>query len=68
MKTNLTRALSAAVLLAPTVALAHPGDHETMTVAQVAHHIATSPDHLAELAMLGLFMIGAAVRVRRMAR
>jgi hypothetical protein len=34
-------------------------------VAQVAHHIATSPDHLAELAIAALFAIGGAIRLRR---
>ena len=36
MKANLGRILFAAVLLAPTVALAHPGDHSAMTLAQIA--------------------------------
>ncbi|HET6972176.1 MAG TPA: hypothetical protein VFH92_13700 [Phenylobacterium sp.] len=52
-------------MFTPTLALAHEGDHAAMTAAQVAHHIATSPDHLAELAIAGLFVVGGAVRLRR---
>jgi hypothetical protein len=65
MKTNVSRALVAAVLLAPTVALAHPGDHEGMTAAQVAHHILTSPDHLLEVGFLVLMVFGEGLRFRR---
>jgi hypothetical protein len=65
MKTNLSRALFAAVLAAPAVALAHPGDHETMTVSQVVHHIATSPDHLLEVVFLVLMLVGAGLRLHR---
>ena len=54
-------------LLAPTVAFAHPGDHTTMSMGQIAHHIATSPDHLAEVAMAGLMAIGLLIRHRRRA-
>jgi len=39
-----------------------------MGLSQVAHHIATSPDHLAELVIAGLFALGGAVRLARRAR
>jgi hypothetical protein len=52
-------------VLAPAAALAHPGDHETMTVSQVAHHIATSPDHLLEVVFLVLMVVGAGLRLHR---
>ena len=51
--------------LTPTLALAHPGDHLSMTVGQVAHHIATSPDHLLEVGFAALMTLGEALRVRR---
>ncbi|MBW8812755.1 MAG: hypothetical protein JF588_04960 [Caulobacterales bacterium] len=62
------QALTLAASLAPTLALAHPGDHAAMGLSQVAHHIATSPDHLAELVIAGLFALGGAVRLARRAR
>ena len=65
MKTNHCRVLFAAVLLAPTAALAHPGDHTAMTVAQVAHHIATSPDHMLEVVFAILMGVGEWWRIRR---
>jgi hydrogenase/urease accessory protein HupE len=65
MKTNRCRVLFAAVLLAPTAALAHPGDHTAMTVAQVAHHIATSPDHMLEVVFAILMGVGEGWRIRR---
>ena len=49
----------------PTLAMAHPGDHTAMTVAQVAHHIATSPDHLLEVGFAVLMVFGEGLRVRR---
>jgi hypothetical protein len=52
-------------MFAATPALAHPADHTAMSLAQVAHHIAASPDHLAELVIAGLFAIGGAIRLRR---
>jgi hypothetical protein len=67
MKTTLPRLLFAAVLLAPAAALAHPGDHTAMSAAQVAHHIVTSPDHLAELVMAVLMVVGLGIRARRRA-
>ena len=67
MKTILSRTIFAAVLLAPAAALAHPGDHTTMTIGQIAHHIVTSPDHLAELIMAGLMVVGLGIRARRRA-
>ena len=67
MKTTLSRVLFAAVLLAPAAAFAHPGDHTTMGFGQIAHHIVTSPDHLAELVMAGLMVVGLAIRARRRA-
>ena len=51
--------------LAPTVALAHPGDHGGMSLAQIAHHIVTSPDHLLEVGFLGLMVFGEGLRIRR---
>jgi len=54
--------------LIPAAAFAHPGDHTAMTVAQVAHHIATSPDHLLEIAFAVLMIAGEAYRRRRAAR
>ena len=51
--------------LTPTLAMAHPGDHTAMTVAQVAHHIATSPDHLLEVGFAVLMVFGEGLRVRR---
>ena len=54
--------------LIPTTALAHPGDHLGMGVAQVVHHIVTSPDHLAEVVMAGLMVVGLLIRQRRRAR
>ncbi len=68
MKTILSRTLFAAALLAPAAAFAHPGDHTAMTVGQVARHIITSPDHLAELVMAGLMVLGLGIRARRRAR
>jgi ABC-type enterobactin transport system permease subunit len=53
--------------LAPATAFAHPGDHMAMSAAQVAHHIVTSPDHLAELIMAGLMLVGLGIRQRRRA-
>ena len=68
MKSICSRILASIPLLAPTAALAHPGDHTAMSLAQVAHHIATSPDHLAEVIMAGLMVIGLVIRQRRHAR
>ncbi|WP_372784491.1 hypothetical protein [Phenylobacterium sp.] len=65
MKTNLSRALFAAAVLAPGAALAHPGDHAGMSVAQIAHHIVTSPDHLLEVGFLVLMVFGEGLRIRR---
>ena len=59
------RTLFAAVLLAPAVAFAHPGDHTTLTVAQVAHHIVTSPDHLLEVVFAILMILGEGWRIHR---
>jgi len=67
MKTILARAIFAAILLAPAAAFAHPGDHTTMSVAAVAHHIVTSPDHLAEVVMGALMVVGLVIRRRRRA-
>ena len=67
MKTTLSSLMFAAVMLAPAAAFAHPGDHTTMTVGQIAHHIVTSPDHLAELVMAGLMVVGLGLRARRRA-
>ena len=61
-------AVAIAAWLTPALAFAHEGDHAAMTAAQVAHHIATSPDHLAELVIAGLFVVGGGVRLRRRAR
>jgi hypothetical protein len=55
--------MAAALFASP--ALAHEGDHTAMTAAQVAHHIVTSPDHLAELVIASLFVLGGAIRLRR---
>ena len=55
----------AAALLAPAAAAAHPGDHTAMTVAQVAHHIVTSPDHLLEVVFAVLMIAGEGWRIRR---
>jgi hypothetical protein len=68
MKSTYSRVLVAILLLAPTAALAHPGDHTAMSIAQVAHHIASSPDHVAELIMAGLMVVGLVIRQRRHAR
>ena len=57
-----------AMFLAPTAAFAHPGDHTAMTVAQVAHHIVTSPDHLLEVVFAILMIAGEVYRRRRAAR
>ena len=65
MTIKLARLLFTAVALAPTAALAHAGDHTAMSPAQVAHHIATSPDHLLELAFLVLMIFGEGLRIRR---
>ncbi len=43
--------IAPAALIA-TPALAHPGHHEHMTVAQAMHHLATQPDH--QIAFAGL--------------
>jgi hypothetical protein len=51
--------------LAPTLALAHPGDHVSMTATQVVHHIATSPDHLLEVVFAVLMICGEGWRIRR---
>ncbi len=69
MKPNLRSFILAATLAAtPSLALAHPGDHEHMGVGAIAHHIATSPDHLMEVIMLGLMVGGQAWRTRRRAQ
>jgi hypothetical protein len=60
-----TASWALAIALTPTLALAHEGDHSAMSVAQVARHVATSPDHLAELVIAGLFVLGGAIRLRR---
>jgi hydrogenase/urease accessory protein HupE len=65
MKIKLSRILFAGLVLAPTAALAHPGDHTAMTVAQVAHHIATSPDHMLEVVFAILMGVGEWWRLRR---
>ena len=67
MKTILSRAIFGLVSLAPAIASAHPGDHATMSVAGVAHHIVTSPDHLAEVVMGALMVVGLVIRQRRRA-
>jgi hypothetical protein len=51
--------------LIPTLAFAHPGDHVSMTATQVAHHIATSPDHLLEVGFAVLMVFGEGLRMRR---
>ena len=52
MKTLARSTLLAVVLLAlPTLALAHPGDHSGLTLAQAAQHMLTQPDHLVTLAL-----------------
>jgi ABC-type enterochelin transport system permease subunit len=43
--------LTAALAAAPATALAHPGDHSGLTLAQAAQHMLTQPDHMAVLAM-----------------
>lgn len=68
MKQVRSRILAAALALAPAAALAHPGDHEHLDLGRIAHHIATSPDHLLELIMLGLMIAGGLWRVRRRAQ
>ena len=67
MKITFARILFAAVVLTPAAAFAHPGDHTSMTVGQIAHHVVTSPDHLAELVMAGLVATGLGIRARRRA-
>jgi hypothetical protein len=62
-----SQALALAASLSPTLAFAHEGDHAAMGLAQVARHIATSPDHLAELAVAALFAVGGVIRARRRA-
>ena len=62
---KLRRLLFAAALLTPVTAFAHPGDHSVMTAAQVVHHLVTSPDHLAQIAMAATIMGGLFVRARR---
>ena len=48
----------AIALLTPTLALAHPGDHSTMTFAQGMRHLLTEPDHLAMMAALAVVAVG----------
>jgi hypothetical protein len=54
-------------VFAPAIAFAHPGDHAAMTAAEVAHHIATSPDHMLEIGFLVMMGVGQLVRIRRRA-
>jgi CDP-diglyceride synthetase len=42
--------------LAPTIAFAHEGDHEGMSLVEGARHLLTQPDHLAMLALLAAFV------------
>jgi hydrogenase/urease accessory protein HupE len=56
-----------ALSLTPAAAAAHPGDHTTMTLAQLAHHIVTSPDHLLEVVFLIMMIAGEGWRIRRRA-
>ncbi len=54
--------LSFAALLAPTAALAHPGDHRHVGL----FHFVTQPDHLAMIALASAFAaLGWALWVRR---
>ena len=55
--------LTAALALLPNLALAHPGHHEHMTVAQAVRHLATQPDHLVLLAVGVLVMAFGVTRV-----
>jgi hypothetical protein len=51
MKTLPRIALTIAAAAMPAAALAHPGDHSNMTLAQAAQHMLTQPDHLSMLAI-----------------
>jgi hypothetical protein len=65
MNTLLRPALIAAALLAPAAALAHPGDHAGMSLAQAARHVTASPDHLAMLVVLVAVAAGGVIRLSR---
>ena len=63
------RTLALAFALAPSAALAHPGHHEHLSVAQAARHLLTQPDH--QIAFAGLIVTivaGAWTWVRATAR
>ena len=51
------RSLTAVLALAATPALAHPGHHETLSLADQARHLLSQPDHL--LAAAGLAALAA---------
>jgi len=58
--------LAAALLLAPSLALAHPGHHEDAGVLANLHHLATQPDHLlAAGALVVVALLGGGVRLAR---
>lgn len=60
---------TAALLLAPTLALAHPGHHEDFTLLEDLRHLVTEPDHLlAAGALLMVLLAGGARRVLARAR
>ncbi|HEV7384160.1 MAG TPA: HupE/UreJ family protein [Phenylobacterium sp.] len=54
---TLRLAAFAFALFAPTLALAHPGDHSAMGFAQGLHHLVSEPDHLA-MAALAVVAVG----------
>ena len=62
--------ISAGVLgwLTPTLALAHPGDHWTMSLAQGMHHLFTEPDHLGMIAAVAAVAAGGWIMRTRRAR
>ncbi|THD62361.1 hypothetical protein [Phenylobacterium sp.] len=51
MKTLARAVLAALLATIPATALAHPGDHSNMTLAQAAQHMLTQPDHLSMIAL-----------------
>ena len=52
------RSLAAILAFATTPAFAHPGHHETLTLAEQARHLASQPDHW--LALAGLVALATA--------
>ncbi|CAN7526388.1 HupE/UreJ family protein [Phenylobacterium sp. LjRoot219] len=57
---------TAALLLSPAVALAHPGHHEDAGLLDNLRHLATQPDHLlAAGALLLIALAGGGVRLVR---